>query len=114
MLGRRETSRTSSSVLKTTTWGALIAFTAAVLVAALFGYNPWNPAGDSGRTSADLAAQSLPSAGLASPVAHPRSSLDVSVDQALPLQGKPTQAGTSMAEVSVLAAASRENANGLN
>ena len=114
MLGRRETSRTSSSVLKTTTWGALIAFTAAVLVAALFGYNPWNPAGDFGRTSAHLAAQSLPSAGLASPVAHPRSSLDVSVDQALPLQGKPTQAGTSMAEVSVLAAASRENADGLN
>jgi len=35
MPGNRQPNQTGSSVLKTTTWGALIAFSAAILVAGL-------------------------------------------------------------------------------
>ncbi len=62
MPGSHETSRTASSILKTTTWGALIAFSAAILVAGLLGYNPWTHFGDRGRHSSQVAEQSLPSA----------------------------------------------------
>jgi len=62
MPGKHETSHTGSSVLKTTTWGALIAFSAAILVAGLLGYRPWVHSGELGRPAAHLAEQSLPPA----------------------------------------------------
>jgi hypothetical protein len=40
MPGKRETSPNGSSVLKTTTWGSVIAMSAAILVAGLVGLNP--------------------------------------------------------------------------
>jgi len=49
MPGKRETNHTGSSVLKTTTWGALIALTAATLVAGLLGHRQWTHSGDLGR-----------------------------------------------------------------
>ncbi len=109
MPGRHETSRTASSVLKTTTWGGLIACTAALLLAGILGYSPWNHAGDLGQTSVPLAAQSIPLTGLAAPAAHADSSLNVSVGRALPLTGKSTLAETATTEVSVSTAAPREN-----
>ena len=41
MPGSKETPRTTSSVLKTTTWGALIALSGAIFAAGVLGYNPW-------------------------------------------------------------------------
>ena len=71
MPGKHESSRTSSGILKTTTWGALIAFSAAILVTGLIGYSPWTHFGrlvnDSGamwgmgavwRTGAETSAES--------------------------------------------------------
>ncbi len=57
MPGSYETPRTSS-VLKTTTWGALITLPGAIFVAGVLGYNPW----DLGRPSAQVAEQAPPSA----------------------------------------------------
>src|SRR4029077_1638975 len=48
--------------LKTTTWGALIALSAAILVAGLVGYSSWTPSGGIGHPSAQVAEQTLPSA----------------------------------------------------
>ena len=61
MPGSYETPRTSS-VLKTTTWRALITLPGAIFVAGVLGYNPW----DLGRPSAQVAEQAPPLA------AHPR------------------------------------------
>ena len=58
MPGRYETPCTTGSVLKTTTWGALITLSGAILVAGLLG----NSQRDLGRPSAQVAEQALPSA----------------------------------------------------
>ena len=62
MPGKHETSRKASSVLKTTTWGAVIALSAALLMAGLVGLNPGTPSGDLGRPSAQLAENGTQSA----------------------------------------------------
>ena len=62
MPGKQENSRTARSVLKTTTWGAVIALSAALLVAGLVGLNPEIQSGDLGRPSAQVAEHRLPSA----------------------------------------------------
>ena len=62
MPGKRETNQTGSSVLKTTTWGALIAFSAAILVAGLLDTTRGPDSGGLGRPSAQVAEQRLPSA----------------------------------------------------
>jgi hypothetical protein len=67
MPGKRETNHTGSSVLKTTTWGALIALTAATLVAGLLGHRQWTHSGDLGRPTAQVTEQSLPVAHSAVP-----------------------------------------------
>ena len=66
MPGSKETPRTTSSVLKTTTWGALIALSGAIFAAGVLGYNPWAHSRDLGRPSAQVAEQAPPLA------AHPR------------------------------------------
>ena len=66
MPGSYETPRTTSSVLKTTTWGALIALSGAIFVAGVLGYNPWTHSRDLGRPYAQVGEQAPPLA------AHPR------------------------------------------
>src|SRR5260370_623730 len=59
-----ETGRSvKGSVLKTTTWGALIAFSATIMVAGRGGDNPWTPSGDLARPAAPVAHPGLPAAG---------------------------------------------------
>ena len=53
MPGKHETSPTGNSVLKTTTWGSLIAFSAVMLLAGIR-YNPWNPPSDLNGPSAHV------------------------------------------------------------
>src|SRR5580658_8116424 len=63
MPGKQESSRNGSRVLKTTTWGAVIALSAAILVTGLVGLNPLTKSGEFGRPAAQVAEKALPSSG---------------------------------------------------
>src|ERR1700721_109634 len=63
MPGKNETSRNGSKILKTTTWGSVIALSAAILVAGLTGLNPLSQPGDFGHPAAQVAEKALAPAG---------------------------------------------------
>src|SRR5216684_884142 len=105
-----ETGRSvKGSVLKTTTWGALIAFSAMILVAGLLGYNPWTPSGDLARSSAQVAEQGLPSAGPSATPAQDDSSMDGVIGRALPSRDKSAATVHATPVISASAAAAPEN-----
>src|SRR6266851_8390248 len=105
-----ETGRSvKGSVLKTTTWGALIAFSAMILVAGLLGYNPWTPSGDLARSSAQVAEQGLPSAGPSATPAQDDSSMDGVIGRALPSRDKSAATVHATPVISASAAAAHEN-----
>src|SRR6266851_2212886 len=105
-----ETGRSvKGSVLKTTTWGALIAFSATIMVAGLVGYNPWPPSGDLARPSAQVAEQGLPSAGPSATPAQDSSSISRAFGQALPSQDNSAATVHATPVISASAAATPEN-----
>src|SRR6266849_5926448 len=114
MPGSHETSRTASSILNTTTWGALIALSAAILVAGLLGYNPWTYFGDRGRPSSQVAEQRLPSAAHAGTSALEGPSLGKAIGRALSRHDKSASSVTATSPISASAAATPENPIRLN
>src|SRR6266852_6280818 len=114
MPGTHETQRTASSVLKTTTWGAVIAFSAATLVAGLLGYNPWTHSGNLGRTEVRLAEQSLPSAASSPMPAKESSTLREAIGRALPFLGKSASTATPTSPIGASVVATGENLSPLN
>src|SRR5712692_5871591 len=105
-----ETGRSvKGSVLKTTTWGALIAFSAMILVAGLLGYNPWTPSGDLARSSPPVAEQGLPSAGPSATPAQDGSSIRGAIGRAFPSQDKSAATVSATPVISASAAAAPEN-----
>src|SRR5712692_4275015 len=105
-----ETGRSvKGSVLKTTTWGALIAFSATIMVAGLLGYSPWTPSGDLARPSAQVAEQGLPSAGHSATLAQDGSSISGAFGRAFPSLDKSAATVSATPVISASAAATPEN-----
>jgi subtilisin family serine protease len=102
MPGSHETRRTAGSTLKTTTWGALISLSAAILVAGLLGYSPRTHSGDLGRPTAQLAEQSLPPATHSAVPAQGDTTLGETIRPAriLPRKSSPTESGVARASLS--------------
>jgi len=116
MPGKHETSRTGNSVLKTTTWGALITFSAAILVAGILGHSPSTHSGDLGRSTVQLTEQSLPTSAHSAAPFQEGSSSGEAIGRALHLRGKSASTGTAKSPISISAsaAASSENISRLN
>src|SRR5882762_3695693 len=62
MPGKHETSSIGSSLLKTTTWGALIACSAVMFAVGLLGHNHWGHSDNRHGASAQVAEESGPAA----------------------------------------------------
>jgi hypothetical protein len=115
MSGIHETKGTSnSSVLKTTTWGALMAFSATIMVAGLVGYNPWSNSGNLAGPTATIADRELPASAKATPTAKDRSWFGHPSTRAVPLHGKTLPAQTGVAQASVSKTATAEKPVRLN
>src|SRR6266849_3263395 len=97
------------SVLKTTTWGALIAFSATIMVAGLVGYNPWSPSGNLAGPNASIAERELPSAAQPAPSAKGSSSFGRLPVSALPFHSKSSPAETGVSQVSLSTVATPED-----
>ncbi len=110
MSGIHETKGTSnSSVLKTTTWGALIALSATIMVAGLVGYNPWSQAGNLSAPNASIADKGLPTATQPTLSAKGSPSFGHLQGKAPAFHGRPSPAETGVAPVHVSTAASPKN-----
>src|SRR5580693_4715949 len=109
MRGTHNSSGKGSSILKTTTWGALIALTAAILVAGLPGFNPWTHSGDVSHPSVQVAEQVQPLVAHSTTPARQDSTLSGVSGRSISVQGKSAQAEAGVAQVAVSPAASFEN-----
>src|SRR3977135_190507 len=114
MPSTHETPRNTSSMLKTTTWGALIALSAAILMAGLVGYSPWTHSGDLGRPTAQLSEPPVPPAVPSTAPAPGDSPLGETVGQALPSHRKSRSSVNAGMSISASAVTTGENLNQLS
>jgi len=111
MPGKYETSPTGNSVLKTTTWGSLIAFSAVMLLAGIR-YNHGTPSSDLNGRSAQVEEHSQAAASHTAAPAQSDSTQTGTTLRALPRHSKSLPAQTVVSQVSASAAATAGEASG--